>query len=135
MATLYCYKIDICCTLTLTLRPFPKRVPGNLVLEPGKRVMRVPGDSLVQRGVNLLSTGLAWPAVAGCRRAETFSQLSSNKFTTLCRRMIVSDTSCLVIVVSGRRTIPIPEEVKAMFSLTSLIAQSGSGKWRWFRGG
>ena len=31
---------------------------------------------LVQKkGTVLLSTSLAWPAVAGCRRAETFSQL------------------------------------------------------------
>ena len=32
----------------------------------------------------LLSNSLAWPAVAGCSRAETFSQLSSNKFAPLC---------------------------------------------------
>ena len=40
---------------------------------------------LVQKkGTVLLSTSLSWPALAGCRRAETFSQLSSKKFTTLC---------------------------------------------------
>ena len=42
-------------------------------------------DSVLYREVYicsscLLSTSLAWPAVAGCSRAETFSQLSSNKF-------------------------------------------------------
>ena len=41
---------------------------------------------LVQKKRNvLLSTSLAWPAVAGSRRAETFSQLSSNKFTPHCK--------------------------------------------------
>ena len=33
----------------------------------------------------LLSTSLAWPAVAGCSRAETFSQLSSISFAQPCR--------------------------------------------------
>ena len=37
-----------------------------------------------KKGTVLLSTSLAWPAVAGCSRAETLSQLSSNKFTPLC---------------------------------------------------
>ena len=37
-----------------------------------------------KKGTVLLSTSLAWPAVAGCSRAETISQLSSNKFTPLC---------------------------------------------------
>ena len=32
----------------------------------------------------LLSTSLAWPAVAGCSRAETFSQLSSLSFAQPC---------------------------------------------------
>ena len=32
----------------------------------------------------LLSTSLAWPAVAGCSRAETFSQLSSISFAQPC---------------------------------------------------
>ena len=32
----------------------------------------------------LLSTSLAWPAVAGCSRAETFSQLSSITFSLPC---------------------------------------------------
>ena len=40
---------------------------------------------LVQKkGTVLLSTRLAWPAVAGCSRAETFSQLSSISFAQLC---------------------------------------------------
>ena len=41
----------------------------------------------------LLSTSLAWPAVAGCSRAEAFSQLSSNKFTPLCTATLYFDTS------------------------------------------
>ena len=32
----------------------------------------------------LLSTSLAWPAVAGCSRAETFSQLSAFSFAQPC---------------------------------------------------
>ena len=37
-----------------------------------------------KKGTVLLSTSLALPAVAGCSRAENFSQLSSNKFSHLC---------------------------------------------------
>ena len=36
----------------------------------------------------MLSTSLAWPAVAGCSRAETFSQLSSISFTQPCTDFI-----------------------------------------------
>ena len=32
---------------------------------------------VLKKGTVLLSTSLAWPAVAGCSRAETFSQLSA----------------------------------------------------------
>ena len=40
---------------------------------------------LVQKkGTVLLSTSLAWPAVAGCTWAETFSQLSSISFAQPC---------------------------------------------------
>ena len=40
---------------------------------------------LVQKkGTVLVSTSLAWPAVAGCSRAETFSQLSSIYFAQPC---------------------------------------------------
>ena len=40
---------------------------------------------LVQKkGTVLLSTSLAWPAVAGCSRAEAFSQLSSISFAQPC---------------------------------------------------
>ena len=43
---------------------------------------------LVQKkGTVLLSTSLAWPAVAGCSRAETFSQLSSFSFAQPCIRI------------------------------------------------
>ena len=37
-----------------------------------------------KKGTVLLSTSLAWPAVAGCSRAETFSQLSSISFAQHC---------------------------------------------------
>ena len=41
---------------------------------------------LVQKKGNvLLSTSLAWPAVAGCSRAETFSQPSSISFAQPCK--------------------------------------------------
>ena len=36
-----------------------------------------------KKGTVLLSTSLAWPAVAGCSRAETFSRLNSIYFATL----------------------------------------------------
>ena len=39
-----------------------------------------------KKGTVLLSTSLAWPAVAGCSRAETFSQLSSISFAQPCSR-------------------------------------------------
>ena len=40
---------------------------------------------LVQKKrTGLLSTSLAWPAVAGCSRAETFSQLSTISFAQPC---------------------------------------------------
>ena len=37
-----------------------------------------------KKGTVLLSTSLAWPAVAGCSRAETFSQLCSISFAQPC---------------------------------------------------
>ena len=37
-----------------------------------------------KKGTVLLSTSLAWLAVAGCSRAETFSQLSSISFAQPC---------------------------------------------------
>ena len=46
----------------------------------------------------MLSTSLAWPAVAICSRAETFSQLSSNKFTPLCT--IILSASPYVTLIS-----------------------------------
>ena len=46
---------------------------------------RVPKYRLVQKkGTVLLSTSLAWPVVAGCSCAETFSQLSSISFAQPC---------------------------------------------------
>ena len=43
---------------------------------------------LVQKkGTVLLSTRLAWPAVAGCSRADTFSQLSPISFAQPCTKM------------------------------------------------
>ena len=38
-----------------------------------------------KKGTVLLSTFLAWLAVAGCSRAETFSQLSSISFAQPCK--------------------------------------------------
>ena len=43
----------------------------------------------------LLSTNLAWPAVAGCSRAETFSQLSAISFAQPCMFKINSFRTCL----------------------------------------
>ena len=42
-----------------------------------------------KKGTVLLSTSLAWPAVAGCSWAETFSQLSSISFSQPCRDVLV----------------------------------------------
>ena len=41
-----------------------------------------------KKGTVLLSTSLAWPAVAGCSRAEIFSQLSSISFAQPCIYLI-----------------------------------------------
>ena len=37
-----------------------------------------------KKGSVLLSTSLVWPAVAGCSRADTFSQVSSISFAQPC---------------------------------------------------
>ena len=39
-----------------------------------------------KKGNVLLSTSLAWPAVAGCSQAEIFSQLSSLSFAQPCKK-------------------------------------------------
>ena len=44
----------------------------------------------------LLSTSLAWPAVAGCSRAETFSQLSSISFAQPCMPQVKSSKKILL---------------------------------------
>ena len=46
-----------------------------------------PSCSRFDQLANLLD---AWPAVAGCSRAETFSQLSLNKFTPPCTYCVVA---------------------------------------------
>ena len=38
-----------------------------------------------KKGTVLLSTSLAWPAVAGCSRADIFSQLGAISFAQPCR--------------------------------------------------
>ena len=61
---------------------------GDMKIEEAPSDEKVPEEQvyidtyrLVQKkGTVLLSTSLAWPAVAGCSRAETFSQLSSISF-------------------------------------------------------
>ena len=53
--------------------------------------------SLVQKkGTVLLSTSLAWPAVTGCSRAETFSQLSSISFAQLCTVFASNNSICML---------------------------------------
>ena len=42
-------------------------------------------QTCAEKGTVLLSTSLAWPAVAGCSRAETFSQLGAIYFAQPCR--------------------------------------------------
>ena len=45
---------------------------------------------LVQKkGTVLISTSLVWPVVAGCRWAETFSQLSSISFPQPCNVVVM----------------------------------------------
>ena len=63
--------------------------PGNVHLsyddETAITVAIAPKYRLVQKkDTVLLSTSLAWPAVAGCSRAETFSQLSAISFAQPC---------------------------------------------------
>ena len=45
-----------------------------------------------KKGTVLLSTSLAWPAVAGCSWAETFSQLSAISFAQPCTCPMVQPT-------------------------------------------
>ena len=47
-----------------------------------------------KKGTVLLSTSMTWPAVAGCSRAETFSQLSSLSFAQPCTSSVL-----LVVVI------------------------------------
>ena len=58
------FKKNVCATLSLIIN----------------RVYRL----VQKKGTVLLSTSLAWPAVAGCSRAETLSQLSSISFAQPC---------------------------------------------------
>ena len=46
-----------------------------------------------KKGTVLLSTSLAWPAVAGCSRAETFSQHSPISFAQPCNLQSLGDCS------------------------------------------
>ena len=41
-------------------------------------------QTCAEKGTVLLRTSLAWPAVAGCSRAETFFQLSAISFAQPC---------------------------------------------------
>ena len=52
-----------------------------------------------KKGTVLLSTSLAWPAVAGCSRAETFSQLSTISFAQPCSSLPsqISISICLEV--------------------------------------
>ena len=64
---------------------------SDLDLSVGKAWFNPYLHRLVQKkGTVLLSTSLAWPAVAGCSRAETFSQLSSISFAQPCILMRLS---------------------------------------------
>ena len=50
---------------------------------------------LVQKkGTVLLSTNLAWPAVAGCSRADTFSQLNAISFAQPCMMLVDFKNEC-----------------------------------------
>ena len=65
---------------------------------------------LVQKkGTVLLSTSLAWPAVGGCSRAETFSQLSSLSFAQPCIR---NGTASLMLHVYRDRRQDVAEEME-----------------------
>ena len=57
----------------------------GLVPEQAERGRGMNSYRVVQKkGTVLLGTSLAWPAVAGCSRAETFSQLSAISFAQPC---------------------------------------------------
>ena len=53
-------------------------------IKPKRPYIRRPYRVVQKKGTVLLSTSLAWPAVAGCSWAETFSQLSSISFPQPC---------------------------------------------------
>ena len=55
-----------------------------------------------KKGTVLLSTSLAWPAVAGCSQAETFSQLSSISFAQPCR--LNKPAAVLVLILMNQPT-------------------------------
>ena len=54
-----------------------------------------------KKGTVLLSTSLAWPAVAGCSRAETFTQLSSIYFAQPCNRSPKKWLAFLILVADS----------------------------------
>ena len=61
-----------------------------------------------KKGTVLLSTSLAWPAVAGCSRAEAFSQLSSISFAQPCTffvflRSPIKTISLYSVLYTGRK--------------------------------
>ena len=67
-------------------------------ISPAKHVLRT--YRVVQKkGTVLLSTSLAWPAVADCSRAETFSQLSAISFAQPCS-CIICRRRCLALSLS-----------------------------------
>ena len=61
------------------IRPFSFGYSASRLLGP--HMYRV----VQKKGTVLLSNSLAWPAVAGCSRAKTFSQLSPISFAQPCK--------------------------------------------------
>ena len=68
----------------------PKQGGGTSQIQVNKTQYTRTWDALYRlvqkKGTVLLSTSLAWPAVAGCSRAVTFSQLSAISFPQPCTR-------------------------------------------------
>ena len=58
-------------------------------------------EAFAEKRTVLLSTSLAWPAVAGCSRAETFSQLSSISFAQPCN--VADNTADYIFFLPGKK--------------------------------
>ena len=103
------------------IRPFSFGYSASRLLGP--HMYRV----VQKKGTVLLSNSLAWPAVAGCSRAKTFSQLSAIYFAQPCslvfngrqlfQLFVVELGTCIV-----REMLMVPSDVLSATKLPSFRA-------------